>query len=140
MGIFFRLLHRRCAYKFGFQIPVITQIGSGFYIGHFGTIIISPMAKLGKNCNIAPGVTIGRIGLGKKKGTPIIGDYVWIGTNSLIVGGITIGSNVLIAPGAFVNFDVPENSLVIGNPGKIINSLRNPIKNYISNIKETLSE
>lgn len=131
-GILYRILHRRCSHKYGFQIPITTSIGEGFYIGHFGIIIISPNAKIGRNCNIAPGVTIGRIGHGTKKGAPRIGDNVWIGTNSIIVGGINIESNVLIAPGAFVNFDVPENSVVIGNPGKII-SKADPTAFYIIN-------
>ena len=44
---------------------------------------------------------------------------MWIGTNAVIVGGIEIGDDVLIAPGAFVNVDVPSGSTVIGNPGVV---------------------
>lgn len=51
--------------------------------------------------------------------------------NSIIVGGVTIGNNVLIAPGAFINFDVPDNSIVIGNPGKIITRDESPTKKHI---------
>lgn len=46
-------------------------------------------------------------------------------------GWVKIGNNVMIAPGAFVNFDVPDNSIVIGNPGKIIPRDESPTKNYI---------
>jgi serine O-acetyltransferase len=108
---------RRYTLKYGFQIG--GRIGEGFYIGHFGTIIVSVNAVIGRNCNIAPGVTIGATRRGDKAGAPRIGDYVWIGTNAVLVGNITIGNDVLIAPGAYVNFDVPDHSLVIGNPGKI---------------------
>ncbi|RAR70246.1 serine O-acetyltransferase [Flavobacterium aciduliphilum] len=132
LGIFYRLLCRRYSYKFGYQIPVGTKIGPGFYIGHFGAMIISPRTIIGKNCNIAHGVTIGAVMYGKRKGAPIIGDSVWFGTNSIIVGGIKIGNNVLIAPGAYVNFDVPDNSIVIGNPGKVIQK-ENPTEEYIKN-------
>lgn len=118
--ILLRLILRRYSYKFGFQIPYNTSIGEGFYIGHSGTVIINELAVIGKNCNISPGVTIGQTNRGRKAGVPVIGDYVWMGTNSIIVGGITIGNDVMIAPGAFVNFDVPDHSIVIGNPGKII--------------------
>ena len=65
-------------------------------------------------------VTIGQESRGKRKGSPKIGDNVWIGTNAVIVGNITIGNDVLIAPLAHVNFDVPDHSIVIGNPAKII--------------------
>ena len=53
-------------------------------------------------------------------GVPVIGDNVQIGINATIIGGICIGDDVLIAPNAFVNFDVPSHSIVIGNPGIII--------------------
>ena len=89
------------------------------------------MAVIGKNCNIAHGVTIGQANRGKLKGYPTIGDNVWIGTGSVIVGNINIGPNVLIAPNSFVNVDVPKNSLVIGNPCKVINK-ENPCEGYIN--------
>ena len=66
-------------------------------------------------------------------GRPTIDDYVWIGTGSVLVGNIKIGKNVLIAANSFVNFDVPDNSIVIGNPGKII-SKENPTRYYINNV------
>ena len=57
---------------------------------------------------------------GKRKGAPKICDNCWIGTNSVIVGNVRIGEDVMIAPLTFVNFDVPPHSVVIGNPAKII--------------------
>ena len=80
--------------------------------------------------NISTGVVIGRVNTGKKEGCPTIGNEVWIGANSVIVGKIKIGNNVLIAPNAYVNFDVPDNSIVIGNPG-VIHYKDNPTKGYI---------
>ena len=133
LGIYYRLIIRKLSFKFGFQIPVTTSIGEGFYIGHFGTIVINGKAKIGKNCNIAHSVTIGQANRGKLKGYPTIGDKVWIGTGSVIVGNIKIGNNVLIAPNSFVNIDIPDNSLVIGNPAKVINK-ENPTEGYINHI------
>lgn len=56
---------------------------------------------------------------GSRRGCPTIGNTVYIGINAVIVGGITIGDDVVIGPGAYVNFDVPSHSVVIGNPGVI---------------------
>ena len=112
------------------QIPPQTQIGNGFRIVHFGQIVVNPGASIGKNFNITPGCLIGS-SQGKHAGTPTIGDNVCMQTNSIIVGGCHIGDNVLIAPGAFVNFDVPSNSIVIGNPGKIIPRDASPTDKYI---------
>ena len=118
---FFSKLRLRVLSKKSFiQIPSTTQIGEGFYIGHSGRVIINPRAIIGKNVNVATGVTIGQENRGKRKGTPIIGDNCWIGANSVVVGNIAIGDDVLIAPLTFVNFDVPAHSIVIGSPAKII--------------------
>ena len=61
-------------------------------------------------------MVIGQTNRGKNKGVPTIGNEVWIGINAAIVGGITIGDDVLIAPNSFVNVDVPSHSVVFGNP------------------------
>lgn len=119
LGKMWRLILRHYQIKYGFQIYPETQIGAGFYLGHWGSLVINPKTKIGKNCNIAQGVTIAQANRGKNEGVPEIGDEVWIGPNAVIVGNVKIGNNVLIAPNAYVNFDVPENSIVMGNPGVI---------------------
>ncbi len=129
---FYMLRLLRLSHKTQIQIPARTSIGEGLYIGHLGRVIIHPDAKLGKNINIATGVTIGMENRGKRKGTPVISDNCWIGTNAVVVGNIKIGSDVLIAPLTYVNFDVPDHSIVIGNPGRIIPK-DNATKDYISN-------
>lgn len=115
-GKFWRLLLRRYQILYGYQIYPETQIGPGLYLGHWGTLVINPKTVIGANCNIAQGVTIGQQNRGKRQGAPVIGNQVWIGPNAVIVGNISIGSNVLIAPNAYVNADVPDNSVVVGNP------------------------
>jgi len=132
IGIFYRILLRRYQIKYGFQISAKTQIGEGLYLGHWGTVVVNPDAKIGKNCNLAHGVTIGQTNRGDKKGVPQIGDNVWIGTNAVIVGGIKVGNNVLIAPNSYVTEDIPDNSIAIGNPLKIISSA-NATEGYINN-------
>lgn len=126
------LFYRHYMYKFGFQIPITRNIGAGLFLGHFGPIVINPSAIIGDNCNIAQNVTIGRVYRGVLNGSPNISNKVWIGAGAVIVGKITIGTNVLIAPNAFVNFNVPENSIVIGNPGKVIPKA-NATEGYINN-------
>jgi len=118
-------------YRYGFQIPSTIPIGGGFFIGHFGSIVVSVNASLGQNCNIAHHCTIGS-SRGEHKGAPQIKDRVWIGTGAVLVGKIEVGPDVVVAPNAFVNFDVPPHSIVIGNPGKII-AKENPTQNYINN-------
>lgn len=121
--------------RFLCQLSYNTQIAEGFYIGHVGNININPKVIIGNNVNIAQGVTIGQENRGKRKGTPTIGNRVWIGANAVIVGRVKIGDDVLIAPNSYVNFDVPNHSIVIGNPGKIIHK-ENAIESYINKIVE----
>jgi serine O-acetyltransferase len=111
---------RRLQYKFGFDIPTGTSIERGFYLGHFGGIVISPMVKIGKNCNISQNVTIGYNSRGSNKGYPVIKENVYIGPGAIVIGDITIGNNVAIGANAVVTHDVPDNSVVVGIPAKVI--------------------
>lgn len=130
LSFVWKIIVRITSYITNIQIPIQTQIGDGFYIGHWGTIVINPNVKIGKNFSISPGCLIGN-SLGKHAGCPVIGNNVSMKFNSIIVGGVNIGNDVLIAPGAFVNFDVPDNCIVIGNPGKIIQKKESPTQKYI---------
>lgn len=133
LSVIYRFLKRRYKRKYGFEISAGAEIGDGFYMSsHSGHIIIGPI-KIGNYCSINHCVTIGRSYKNGKIGRPVLGDFVWVGTGAVIVGDIKIGNRVLIAPNAFVNINVPDNSLVIGNPAKII-SKENPVKYYINHI------
>ena len=130
-GIFYRILMRRYRFKYGFEINQEAQIDKGFYLtSHIGSVIIG-QAKIGKNCNVGHLVTIGRGITGERKGFATIGNNVWIGTGAVIVGNINVGNDVLIAPNTYVNFNVPDNSVVFGNPGKVIKA-KHPTADHIN--------
>ncbi|MED1471932.1 serine acetyltransferase [Bacillus salipaludis] len=128
----YRLILKRYQVKFGLEIPYETKIGDGIYIGHIGGIVVNGKSKIGKNVNILNGVLLGYEPRGKRKGCPTIGDKVWIGSHAVIVGNVAIGNNVVIAPNSFVNFDVPNNSVVFGNPAKVISN-KNATESYVNN-------
>jgi serine O-acetyltransferase len=117
-----RILFHHYRFKYGFDISPTTVIGPGLYIGHFGGVVISPHAVLGSNINIAQGVTIGAASRGARKGAPTLEDRVWVGANAIIVGKVLIGHDALVAPGAYVNFDVPSTAVILGNPGKVVST------------------
>lgn len=123
LGIYYRFILRKLSYKYGFQIPAETKIGEGFYINHFGTVVINAATQIGKNFTTSHSVTIGQSNKGKRKGCPISKDNVWVGAGAILVGNIVVGSNVLIAPNSYVNIDIPNDSIVVGNPIKIISKL-----------------
>lgn len=113
---------RRYMYKYGISIPFNTEIGFGFYIGHFGSIIVNPKVKIGKNCNISQNVTLGHKVRGENRGSPVIGDNVYIAPGVKIFGNINIGNNVAIGANCVVTKDIPDNGVVVGIPGKVISN------------------
>jgi serine O-acetyltransferase len=113
----------------GISLPYSSQIGSGFYIGHYGNIIINPSAIIGSNCNISQGVTIGISGRGENRGVPVIGNNVYIGANAVIVGNIIVGDNCVIAANSLVVNSVEANKTVVGVPAIVVSS--NTSKEYI---------
>ena len=114
-----RMIYEYYKIKYNIDIPARVNIGAGFRIEHIGGIVVNPSTIIGNNVSLYNGVTLGAQNRGKKKGTPTIGNDVFIGPNAVIVGKVFIGNNVLIAGGAYVNFDVPDNTIVLGNPGKL---------------------
>ena len=134
---FYRILYSRYRFKYGFDISPKTRIGPGLYIGHFGGVVISPHAVIGANVNIAQGVTIGATSRGTRTGAPTLEDRVWVGANAIIVGKVIIGHDALIAPGAYVNFDVPAMAVVLGNPGKVVSESGSI--GYVNNIPSLAS-
>lgn len=127
-----RLIYEHYKIKYNIDIPAKASIGAGLRIEHIGGIVVNPSTIIGKNVSLYNGVVLGAQNRGVKKGAPKIGDNVFLGPNSVIVGNVTIGNNVLIAGGAYVNFNVPDDSIVIGNPGKIIDSA-NATDGYLIN-------
>jgi serine O-acetyltransferase len=125
-----RLRLLRLSRKYGLEISAGAEIGEGLYLGHPYNITVASGVKIGKNANLHKGCTIGRENRGKRAGVPTLGDSVYVGINSTVVGKITVGDDVFIAPGAFVNFDVPSHSVVVGNPG-VIHHKDNATENYI---------
>ncbi len=117
---FFYEILRCYQIKFGLQIPPTSIISSGFYISHYGGIVVNTDAVIGKNCNIGHNVTIGQTNRGEKKGCPVIGDNVFIGPGAVLLGNIKIGNKVAIGANAVVVKDVPDEAVVAGNPAQII--------------------
>lgn len=105
----------------GIDIEAGAKIGPGLYIGHFGGINIANLTVMGHSCNISQSITIGVAGAGDKYGAPEIGDEVYIAPGVRLFGKIRIGNNVKLGANAVVHADVPDNAVVVLDPGfKII--------------------
>jgi len=103
----------------GICIPRNTEVGGGVYFPRFGSIILSH-GDIGRNCTIEQNVTLGMAGKGASRGMPTIGNRVFIGAHSMIVGKITIGDDALVFPGSIVTRSVPPRAVVMGYPARVV--------------------
>lgn len=128
--LYYQIQHRRLGCRLRLEIPNFWRIGEGLILANGSSIVVHSEARIGRNCIIYKGVSIGSVRSGKRQGVPIIEDRVAIHANSVVVGGITVGHDTLIAANTFVDFDVPPHSVVIGNPATIHHK-ENASKDYI---------
>lgn len=102
---------RKKSHISGFQIPPGT-CGKGLTIWHWGPIIVNSKARIGENCTLYPGVLIGHKSAG---GIPVIGNNVFIGSGTKIIGEVKIGNNVTIGQNCVIVKDIADNQTVVSN-------------------------
>jgi serine O-acetyltransferase len=106
----------------GIELVRGAQIGPGLRIFHGTGVVVNPGTRIGRNCTILQGVT-----LGSRRGTdaPTLGDDIEIGAHAAILGEVTLGDGAHVGAGAIVIADVPERANVAGNPARILR-IRDP--------------
>ena len=123
----FRIMHRNNCDKAGLLMSWKCDIGPGFSLTHTFGSGITDLAKLGSNITLLHGTSIAqKDSISEKDGSrtshgAIVGDNVWLGPNSTIVGGVNIGKSSIVGANTLVSKDVPEESIVVGNPQKVLN-------------------
>lgn len=115
-------------WKFMFPIAYIRYRRAMIRYG----IVINSNVVIGSNVNISHGITIGQGGDDGNKGCPTLGDRVYVGPNSTIIGNVCIGSDSAIGANAFVNKNVDAGVTVAGIPAKQISSKGS--SNYVHNL------
>lgn len=116
-----RLISQLARFLTGIEIHPAAKIGKRLFIDHGMGIVIGETTTIGNNCTIYHGVTLGGTGKDKYKRHPDLGNNVIVGCGAKVLGPIKIGNNVKIGANAVVLKEVPDNSTVVGVPGKIIN-------------------
>ena len=107
----------------GIEIHPGAKIGRRLFIDHGMGVVIGETSEIGDDCLIYKGVVLGGTTLEKKKRHPTLGNRVIVGSNSTVLGAITIGDGVRIGSGSVVVKSVPAGATVVGVPGRIVESL-----------------
>lgn len=98
------------------------EAGPGLYLGHPRGLMVNPETKIGSYCCIMNGVTLGGPAV-------TIGDYVSFGAGAQIISNsrgknkLSIGNNVIVGAGAVVVNDIPNNSIAVGVPARVVKAL-----------------
>jgi serine O-acetyltransferase len=118
-SLLYRFLYKVVQILTGIELPCEVPVGKNFRIDHFGDIIISGYASFGDDCILRNGVTVGLKNI-EEKAAPKIGNNVNIGAGAKLLGNITIGDNVDIGANSVVISSIPDNSIAVGIPARII--------------------
>ena len=126
------------------------EVGKNFFANYNCTIIDVAKVKIGDNCQMAPNVAIytaghplhpvARNSMYEYGISVTIGDNVWIGGNTVIMPGVHIGSNTVIGAGSVVTKDIPDWSVAVGNPCRVIKKITEEHKKYYYKDREFDSE
>lgn len=112
----------------GIRLDLSADIGPGLYVGHFGGIVLR-RCRLGANCSISQSCRIEPDGTGAG---PVLGDRVWVGAHARILGPVRIGDRSTISACAVVKRDIPDTTLCMGNPARVV--LRNYDNSKVLNL------
>jgi serine O-acetyltransferase len=106
----------------GIEIHPGAKIGRRLFIDHGMGVVIGETSEIGDDCLIYKGVVLGGTTLEKKKRHPTLGNRVIVGSNSTVLGAITIGDGARIGSGSVAVKSVPAGATVVGVPGRIVES------------------
>ena len=115
-----RLISQLSRFLTGIEIHPGAKIGRRFFIDHGMGVVIGETAEIGDDVLIYQNVTLGGTGKEKGKRHPTVGNHVVIGAGAKVLGNIHVGDYVKIGAGSVVVKPVPDNSTVVGIPGRIV--------------------
>lgn len=120
LGVLHLFLAKLMEMHSGITIGVSARIGRRLTIEHSGSIVVHGNARIGDDCIIRQGVTIGNRRMDDPFGAPVIGNRVNIGAGAKILGRVTIGDGAEIGANAVVIKDVPPGATAVGIPARIL--------------------
>ena len=120
--IFFlsRLISQISRFLTGIEIHPGATLGNRIFFDHGMGIVIGETAEVGDDCVIYHGVTLGGVSTAKTKRHPTLKNNVIVGAGAKILGNITLGENVRVGANSVVLQNIPDNTVAVGIPARII--------------------
>ena len=115
-----RMISQSVRFWTGIEIHPGATLGYGIFIDHGHGVVIGETAVVGDNTTLYQGVTLGGTGKDAGKRHPTLEENVVVGTGAKVLGPFTVGKNARIGAGAVVLKEVPPDSTVVGNPGRVV--------------------
>ena len=152
MKLLARLISDRTRKKTGIDIHPGAVIGEGLFIDHGMGVVIGETTQIGNNCTLFQNVTLGGTGKETGKRHPTLGHNVMVAAGAKVLGPFTVGDNSKVGAGAVVLKEVPPDSTVVGNPGRVVRQagarlqtldhihLPDPVKDVIDRMNRRISE
>jgi serine O-acetyltransferase len=121
-----RVISQTSRFFTGIEIHPGAKIGKRFFIDHGMGVVIGETAEIGDDVLLYQGVTLGGTGKEKGKRHPTLGNNVVVGTGAKVLGNIRLGNCVKVGAGSVVVHPVPDNSTVVGIPGRVVRARNEP--------------
>ncbi|NLM25418.1 MAG: serine O-acetyltransferase [Firmicutes bacterium] len=147
-----RLISHINRFLTGIEIHPGAQIGAGVFIDHGMGVVIGETAVVKDNVTLYQGVVLGGTGKEKGKRHPTIEEGAVIASGAKVLGSFTVGKNAKVGAGAVVLNCVPDNSTVVGVPGRIVvrdgqrvndlqhHLLPDPVQQYINSLQNQVNK
>lgn len=125
------LLRARALRRSGAELHPRAQIGPGLYLQHSSGVVVGEAVRIGRNCRLLQGATLGYAGAGgsaQDAGQPVLGDDVVVGAHAVVVGSVAVGDRAVIGANSVVTNDVPPGAVVAGSPARVVGDRRPDVR------------
>lgn len=119
-SVIYRWFYRKVRNHYGIELPYTVELGRRVIIEHCGAIVIHGNTKIGDDCILRQGVTLGMRSLDRSKEAPELGARVDVGAGAKILGSVRIGDGVQVGANAVVLRDLPDGVTAAGIPARIV--------------------